>query len=451
MFQNPYNIMNFHGIPGARIQALPQNYHFELTMETWWSAVQRARVYSDFTGLDALFSYLLKSSTLIRSAVDKRLRPLKSRTFGVMVDGKEDERLTKLIKNSPFVRELIYQRGLANFTFARVVGVNKDFSTYVYPLRNLDIVNKAVRRMTYEIQDPIYVKSHVNLFWMQTSYNSEDTLGLLEPVARDYINMCNAQNNWQTASQFLAYQQMMMYFENGDEEMQKAAELGAKQVGLGQVIISGKSTDETTGKVVKDLELENVYGGASADTFRIFKENIEQLRGSIMQLILGSSLLGMSEKNTNSERLVRAHLKLFRDITEADAIDVQDWFNIPEVRTKLAYLFNEPALEKARFEVKPSNYIDIGDIEAYTKMLKDLMLLPTEGFIEKTGLSVADVTGYENNKNVSKGGQATGDVRKKGDDKRGFASMVMDRAKRFFNRNRPGDGEKVGGSSRLHT
>ena len=189
--------MNFHGVPGARIQALPQNYRFELTMETWWSAVQRARVYSDFTGLDALFSYLLKSSTLIRSAVDKRLRPLKSRTFGVIVDGKEDKRLTKLIKNSPFVRELIYQRGLANFTFARVVGVNKDFSTYVYPLRNLDIVNKAVRRMTYEIQDPIYVKSHVNLFWMQTSYNSEDTLGLLEPVARDYINMCNAQNNWQ--------------------------------------------------------------------------------------------------------------------------------------------------------------------------------------------------------------------------------------------------------------
>ena len=177
----------------------------------------------------------------------------------------------------------------------------------------------------------------------------------------------------------------------------------------------------------------------------------DRLRGSIMQLILGSSLLGMSEKNTNSERLVRAHLKLFRDITEADAIDVQDWFNIPEVRTKLAYLFNEPALEKARFEVKPSNYIDIGDIEAYTKMLKDLTLLPTEGFIEKTGLSVEDVTGYENNKNVSERSQATGDVRKKGDGKRGFASMVMDRAKRFFNRNRPGDGEKVGGSSRLHT
>ena len=74
MFQNPYNIMNFHGVPGARIQALPQNYHFELTMETWWSAVQRARVYSDFTGLDSLFSYLLKSSTLIPSAVDIRLR-----------------------------------------------------------------------------------------------------------------------------------------------------------------------------------------------------------------------------------------------------------------------------------------------------------------------------------------------------------------------------------------
>lgn len=279
MFRNPYNIMNFHGVPGARIQALPQNYHFDLTMETWWSAVQRARVYSDFTGLDALYSYLLKSSTLIRSAVDKRLRPLKSRTFAVIINGREDERLTDKLRQSALVRELIYQKGMANFTFARVIGVNRDGTTYIYPLRNLDVVNRAVRRMTYEIQDPIPVKSHVNLFWMQSSFHTEDTLGLLEPVARDYINMQNAQNNWQTASQFLAYQQMVMYFENGDEEMERAATEAAQNVGLGKVIVSGKSTDEVTGKITKDLELENIYGGASADTFRIFKENIEQLRG----------------------------------------------------------------------------------------------------------------------------------------------------------------------------
>lgn len=431
-FQNPYNIMNFKGVPGARIQSLPQNYHFELTYETWWSAVIRARVYSDFTGLDALYSYLLKSSTLIRSAVDKRLRPLKSRTFGVYINGKEDEQLTSLIKESAFVRELIYQRGLANFTFARVVGVNKDNSTFIYPLRNLDIVNKAVRRMTYEIQDPIYVKSHVNLFWMQTSYQSEDTLGLLEPVARDYINMCNSQNNWQTASQYQAFKQMVMYYENGDDNMELAATRAAKEVGLGKVIISGKSTDETTGKVLKDLELENVYGDASGDAFRIFKENIEQLRGSIMQLILGSSLLGMSDKNTNSERLVRAHLKLFRDITEADAIDVQDWFNIPENKVKLAYLFDKPELAKCQFRVKPANYIDIGDIDVYVKMLKDLGLSPTQGFIEKTGLNFSDVIGYEDFKNANKGGGPAEQVREEQATKRGITRVAMERAKRLF-------------------
>lgn len=264
-----------------------------------------------------------ESSTLIRSAVDKRLRPLKSRTFAVIIDGREDERLTDKLRQSALVRELIYQKGMANFTFARVIGVNRDGTTYIYPLRNLDVVNRAVRRMTYEIQDPIPVKSHVNLFWMQSSFHTEDTLGLLEPVARDYINMQNAQNNWQTASQFLAYQQMIMYFENGDEEMERAATEAAQNVGLGKVIVSGKSTDEVTGKITKDLELENVYGGASADTFRIFKENIEQLRGSIMQLILGSSLLGMSEKtpirsawfvltSNCSETLPRATRSMFR-------------------------------------------------------------------------------------------------------------------------------------------
>lgn len=433
-FKNPYNILNYEGVAGARIQALPQNYRFALDMDTWWSAVIRAREYSDFTGLDALYSYVLKSSTIVRSAVDKRLRPLKSRTFGVYVNGKENKRLTEKVKDSAFVRELIYQRGLANFTFARVVGVDKNGETFVYPLRNLDIVNKAVRKQTYDIQDIFYVKNHVNLFWMQTSYKSEDTLGLLEPVSRDVINMFNAQNDWQTASQFNAYQQMVMYYEDGDEKMLNAAKQAASQVGLGTVIVAGKTTDEVSGKVQKNLELENVYGSSTADTFRTFKENIEQLRASIMQLILGSSLLGMSDKNTNSERLVRAHLKLFRDITESDAIDVQDWFNQADVKKKLAYLLEEPEIANCTFKVKPSNYIDIGDVDVYTKMIKELALAPTEEFIEKIGLSKNDVVGYENVEGLNEGGEGIKKVREKRNAKGGIKNMALDFAKRVLNR-----------------
>lgn len=433
-FKNPYNILNYEGVAGARVQALPQNYAFSLTMDTWWSAVIRAREYSDFTGLDALYSYIMKSSTIVRSAIDKRLRPLKSRTFGVYINGVEDKRLTEVVKSSAFVRELIYQRGLANFTYARVVGVDKNGDTFVYPLRNLDIVNKAVRKQTYDIEDIFYVNSHVNLFWLQTNATSEDTLGLLEPVARDVINMFNAQNDWQTASQFNAYQQMVMYYEDGDEKMLNAAQQAASQVGLGTVIVSGKTTDEISGKVQKNLELENVYGSATADTFRTFKENIEQLRASIMQLILGSSLLGMSDKNTNSERLVRAHLKLFRDITESDAMDVQDWFNRPENKKKLAYLLKEPAIETCTFKVKPSNYIDIGDVDVFTKMLKDLALAPTEEFIEKVGLSKNDVVGYEELENVDTRNATTRKVRASGGAERRFKTMVMDFAKRLFER-----------------
>lgn len=434
-FKNPYNILNYEGVTGAPVRALPQNFAFSLNMETWWSAVLRAREYSDFTGLDALYSYIMKSSTIVRSAIDKRLRPLKSRTFGVYINGKEDERLTNVVKDSAFVRELIYQRGMANFTFARVVGVDKNGDTFVYPLRNLDIVNKAVRKQTYNIEDVFYVKNHVNLFWMQTKADSEDMLGLLEPVSRDVINMFNAQNDWQTASQFNAYQQMVMYYEDGDEKMLDAARQAAAQVGLGTVIVSGKTTDEVSGKVQKNLELENVYGSATADTFRTFKENIEQLRASIMQLILGSSLLGMSDKNTNSERLVRAHLKLFRDITEADAMDVQDWFNREDVKVKLAYLLKEPKLAECTFKVKPQNYIDIGDVDVYTKMLRELALTPTAEFIEKVGLSTDDVVGYEQNPDdTQKGSKSVSKVRGKTNAAGGIKAMALDFAKRVLNK-----------------
>lgn len=441
--KNPYNILSRQGVSGAKTVVLPQNFQFDLSMDTWWSAVNRARLFSDFTGLDALYSYTMKSSTIIRSAIDKRLRPLKTRTFGVYINGKENERLTEVLKDSPLVRSLIYQKGLSNFTYARVVGVEKDEEIYVYPLRNLDVPNKAVKAETYDTQGKWRVDNHVNLFWLQTEYDSEDTLGLLEPIARDYINMVNSQNNWQTASKFLAYQQMMMYYENGDEEMEKAAKEAAAMVGLGQVIVSGKVTDEVSGKVQKNLELENVYGSAAADTFRIFKENIEQLRASIMQLVLGSSLLGMSDKNTNSERLVRAHLKLFRDICESDAIEVQDWLNKRVNLAKLAYILNEPELVNAKLKVKPSNYIDIGDVDTFSKMLKDLGLHPTSNFIEKAGLDVTDVFGYEEFEDASKGSENAGEIRKKTNAARRFTSMVMGIAKRLFNRNEPSDGTEV--------
>ena len=160
-----------------------------------------------------------------------------------------------------------------------------------------------------------------------------------------------------------------------------------------------------------------------------------------MQLIIGSSLLGMSDKNTNSERLVRAHLKMFRDICEDDAIDVQDWLNVGEVRAKLAYLLNEPELEKATFKVKPANYIDIGDVETFTKMMKDLGIYPTESFIEKTGLEKTDViltNGESETVSETSGGTTT--VRKEASAAQRFAKMVMDGAKRILNGNKPADG-----------
>ena len=447
--KNPYNILNPIGVPGSRVQALPLNYAFDLNMDTWWSAVQRARLYSDFTGLDALYSYAMKSSTLIRSAVDKRLRPLRSRTFGVYKGEKEVRRLTKKLSQEAVFRELVYQKGLSNFTFVRVLGVDKDKETFVYPMRNLDIVNRAVRRQTYDVQDVIPVRSHVNLFWLQTAYQSEDTLGLLEPICRDYINMVNAQNNWQTASNILAFGQLMMYYENGDKEMEAAANEAAKNVGLGKVIVSGKVTNELDGKVTKELELDNVFPGTSADTFRIFKENVEQLRGSIMQLVLGSSLLGMSEKNTNSERLVRAHLKLFRDICESDAIEVQDWLNKRENIEKLAYLFDEPELLECRFEAKPSSYIDIGDVETYVKMVKELNMIPTGSFVEKTGLDKGDVIGYEDTEDTGGGSAAVGKLRGKRDAEGNRGGVVASLARRLFKKTRPVDGQGVAGQARV--
>lgn len=450
---NPYNYLQRTGVPGGKTTILPNNYKFELTMDTWWSAVTRARDFSDFTGLDALYSYCMKSSTLIRSAIDKRLRPLKARTFAVYIDGKEDERLTEFMKNNPKIRFLIYQKGLSNFTFARVVGFdkNKRLKPFIYPLRQLDVVNEAVKNQTYDTEGRWIVDKHVNMFWMQTEYDSEDTLGLLEPISRDYINMVLAQNDWQTASRFLAYPQTLLYYESGDEKMLgKAVEI-AQNLGVGNVPVAAKSTDQESGKVLKEFELESPYNGNAADTFRIFKENKEMLGAGIMQLVIGSSLLGMSDKNTNSERLIRAHLKMFRDICESDAIEVQDWFNDEINKAKLAYLFNEPDLARATFKVKPSDYIDVGDLETFVKMMKDLGMYPTYEFVKKSGLSEEDVILTENGEDITdtgEGDEVTRTAPKNASTKGRWPRMAVEFAKRVLNAARPSNRKSVEEPSR---
>lgn len=429
---NPFDSFRPQGVPGAKGVFLPNNYDFDLTIDTWWSAVQRARLYSEFTGLDALYSYVMKSSTLVRAAIDKRLNPLKQRTFAVMINGKENKELTKRFCQSALVRTLIYQKGLSNFTFARVVGVDKQGKVFIYPLRNLDFINEAVKEQTYDTQGTWKVSQHANLFWLQTDYSSEDTLGLLEPICRDYINACKSQNNWQTASQLLAYQQPVMYYENGDEEMKIAADKAATQVGLGSVIVTGKTTDEQSGKIIKDLELENVYSGGAADTFRIFKENLDSLYENIGLVILGSSLLMKSAKNTNSERLVRAHLKGFYDILETDAIGVQDWLNLAEQRKKLSIVLNMPELVNATIEVKPVAKIDLGDVETFVNMLSTLNMSPTETFINKVGLDQEDVVGYEDSKNAKPGSKVPEKVPADGHPKKSIASSIAGYARRLF-------------------
>ena len=430
--KNPYDLLTKQGVARAKNVVLPNNYNFELVLETGWSAVTRARLYSDFTGLDALYSYLMKSSTLIRAAINKRLAPLRMREFSIEIDGEVDERLTKKFARNSVINELIYQKGLANFTYARVIGVDKEEDTYVYPLRNLDVPNRAVKAQTYDTKGKWYVKNHVNLFWLQSKYQSEDTLGLLEPIARDYINAVKAQNNWQTASQFLAYQQMMMYYENGDEKMQEVAEEAAENIGVGKVVVTGQTTDEVTGKVTRDLELENVGSGNSGDTFRIFKENIDSLLENISLVILGSSLLMKTAKNTNSERLVRAHLKGFNEVVETDALDVQDWLNKKENKKKFAYLLREPQIEVATFAAQPIDKIDVGEIDIFAELFEKVGLYPTDEFIRKIGLNPNDVVGYEKSENVSKRNEELGKVRGDGDAKRSIKSVVVGSAKRFF-------------------
>lgn len=62
-----------------------------------------------------------------------------------------------------------------------------------------------------------------------------------------------------------------------------------------------------------NVEIKTDMTNAAPEAFRTFKENIMNRYSEIMQLVTGGTLLGSTEKNTNSENLVEAHLQLYED------------------------------------------------------------------------------------------------------------------------------------------
>lgn len=397
----PYNIFRAQGIPSVKSRYLPNQYYVEFTPSWWRMAVDNGINYSDLTFLDTLYSWCIQSSPFLVSQINKRLVPITKKKFAIAdSSGEINEQLTNMITQTNWWRKLIRARMLSRFYGVKVCGIDVEKDVLVdYPMRNIDIINKALRDQTYGIESVIYIKDYDNMFYMQPETDQDFKLGMLQPISRAMIGIVEAYNNWSVTSATYSFPRTVVGYIDGNEEFKRiASEIAQQTDPLATPVIPFKQNLNENNNVYQ-IEIKPVQTQMYPNAFEVFKEYIESYRSEIMQLVTGGTLLGATEKNTNSEQLAQIHMGLYEDICDDDTRDVLNFFNNEGALLKIGRLLGISMLDVMQVIEVPERTISMDKFEKAIKGMSQIGLQPTAKFFEKIGLEESDVNSEIRNNN----------------------------------------------------
>lgn len=390
---NAYELPRRVGPRNASSYYTPNNYFVQFTPSWWRMAVDNAINYSDLSELDVLYSWCIQSSPFLVSQINKRLIPISKKTFAFAnSDGTINEPITELITQTNWFKKLVRARLLSRFYGVKVCNVDVKYDRLDdYPMRNIDILNRAIRYQTYNTDRVVYVKDYDNLFYMQPETDQDFKLGMLQPISRAIIGIVEAFNNWSVTSATYSYPRTSIGYIDGNEEIKMIAQEIANNLDpLAVPLLPFKQNLDDKGNSYQ-LEIKPLQTQMYPDAFRVFKELIDARYAEIMQLVTGGTLLGATEKNTNSEQLASIHLGLYEDICDDDTRDVLSFFNNEGAIAKISRLLGIDTIAGLTLVEIPDREISLTKFETVMKGLSQVGLQPSASLLEKIGLEATDV------------------------------------------------------------
>lgn len=345
---DPFHIPKKVGVYNVHSHYLPNDYYVDWTPQRWREAIDQAMNYSDLTLLDTLYSWCVESSPFLVSQIFKRITPMTKRRYAFRdkSNGSQDEILNRLVINTRWFESLKKEWILGGFYGTKVIGLDIWNDKLVdFPMRNLDIVNRGIRRMTMQPDQIVNVDEYDNLLWIQPDSSQDFRLGMLMPISRAIIGMVESFNLWNVANKQYSYPKMTVGYIDNNKEMEAIAgeiALRANDPTMVPTIPFRNNLQDTANHY--QIELKPIQTQQYPDAFRSYKEYISEYRSEIMQLVTGGTLLGATEKNTNSEQLASIHMSLYEDICASDSRGFLDFLNKEGNLQKIARLYGIPRI-----------------------------------------------------------------------------------------------------------
>lgn len=394
---SPFNVPQQVGVGNIVSNYLFNNYGVELTPAKWRQAVDAALQYSDLSLLDMVYSYCVQSSPFLVSQINKRLVPMDKRNFAFSVGGKIDNELSDNLVQSWWFRGFMRYIVLSRFYGVKVFSIDAKKRVMTdFPLRNIDIFNEGLRFGTYQYQEIINEKDYDNLFYFQPESDQDFKLGLLQPISKMMIQMLDTYTNWSLLGKRYSFPLTTIGYNANSAEAKTQARIVAQNLDMMSIpIIPFRSEYGNAGRSIYSIEVNPIQTQTNSDAFRVMKELISESRSEIMQLITGGTLLGATEKNTNSENLADIHLTLYNDILAGDVRLALELFNREENLEKLAKLFGISRLTKAKLVEIPDTRVSQRLFVEVGEMMAKQGLKYTNDAFEKVGLNKEDITEEE--------------------------------------------------------
>lgn len=367
-------------------------YNIDFNPRYWRSAADRALQYNDLTYLDVMYSWCVTSSPFLVGLIEKRVLPIHKRKFAIQRDdGSIWEELTESLYRTSWWRELISSIVLSQFYGVKVSGVDRKNDRIIdYALRNIDPANKALRQLTYQYFNVADIDAYDNLFYFQPKQDQDNKLGLLLPITRMMISIIESYNDWDLLGKMYSYPKVAIVYEADNYDAKEAAEQLAKTWNPGQIPLIPKTFDGVSNKDRYWIEIQPVNTQSYPQAYETFNQLIARLFSEIMQLVLGGTLLGSTEKNTNSEQLADIHLSLYQDKLDADARLVETQLNSGRNMLKLSRLLDIPELEFCRVVEMPITDLSLREFKVISDQATKQGVRLSNSFFKKAGLEESD-------------------------------------------------------------
>lgn len=378
---------------------LANNYYIDFDPAWWRAAIDRAQLYSDLSYIDAMYSWCVQSSPFLVSLMDKRMRPFLKNKFVIKKpNGEVWQEITDFVTKAEWFTDMKRAMLLSLFYGVQIISIDiANENSVNYPIRNIDIFNKGLREGTFQYESIVNVNEYDNMFYFQPFKEQDFKLGLLQQVSRVMISMIKAGNDWQMANENYAYPMKVIEYSNDNDEAKAVAFELAKSPSPAVIPVTSFTATLDKRDVVPNLNIRPVNTQMYPEAFRSFKEIMDKYESYIMQLILGGTLLGATEKNTNSEQLAEIHLGLFDEILEGDNEIAIRLLN-EQVIVKLSRLLGIPQLAYCTFEKLPDQSIDIRKFKVVGDVIAKMGMRFRPEILTKVGMEPNDIdTSVQNN------------------------------------------------------